>query len=135
MGGVPCFRGTRVPISTLFENLADGMPLGEILEQWPSLNRADVVAVLSLSQAPNPEWDCIMARTLADLIVADPEIMSGTPCFRGTRVPATTLFDNLASGMTITEILEEWPSLNRDDVQEVLRLVSASVARPANKAA
>lgn len=49
MGGVPCFRDTRVPIYTLFEALADGMPLDEILEQWPSLNRADVVAVLSLS--------------------------------------------------------------------------------------
>lgn len=76
-----------------------------------------------------------MARTLADLIVTDSEIMSGIPCFRGTRVPATTLFDNLASGMTVNEILEEWPSLDRDDVLEVLHLVSASVAAPAHEAA
>lgn len=76
-----------------------------------------------------------MNPTFADLIVADPEIMSGTPCFRGTRVPATTLFDNLASGMTVNEILEEWPTLDRDDVLEVLRLVSASVAVPAHEAA
>lgn len=76
-----------------------------------------------------------MDLTLADLIVSNPKIMSGTPCFRGTRVPATTLFDNLASGMSVNEILEQWPSLNRDDVLEVLHLVSASVAVPANKAA
>lgn len=49
MGGVPCFRGTRVPISTLFDALADGMPLDEILRQWPSLNRDDVLAVLALA--------------------------------------------------------------------------------------
>ena len=49
MSGVPCFRGTRVPVATLFENLADGMPLDEILRQWPSLNRDDIVAVLTLA--------------------------------------------------------------------------------------
>lgn len=75
-----------------------------------------------------------MARTLAGLIVSDPEIRSGTPCFRGTRVPATTLFDNLASGMSVSEILEQWPSLNRDDVLEVLHLVSANVAAQTIKA-
>ncbi len=75
-----------------------------------------------------------MELTLADLIVADPETRSGTPCFRGTRVPATTLFDNLASGMSVNEILEQWPSLNHDDVLELLHLVSANVAAQTLKA-
>jgi uncharacterized protein (DUF433 family) len=51
MGGVPCFRGTRIPVSTLFENLADGMGLDEVLEHWPTLDRADVLAVLSEAQS------------------------------------------------------------------------------------
>ncbi len=75
-----------------------------------------------------------MARLLTDLIVSNPEIRSGVPCFRGTRVPATTLFDNLASGMSVNEILEQWPSLNRDDVLEVLHLVSANAAAQTFKA-
>ena len=76
-----------------------------------------------------------MGLTLADLIVSAPGILSGTPCVRGTRVPATTLFGNLASGMSVNEILEQRPSLNRDDVPEVLHLVSASVAAQTIKAA
>jgi uncharacterized protein (DUF433 family) len=56
----------------------------------------------------------------SDVVVVNPEIMSGAPCFRGTRVPVSTLFDNLASGMTVDEILKEWPSLNREDVMVVL---------------
>jgi uncharacterized protein (DUF433 family) len=38
-----------VPVATLFDNLADGVGLEEILAEWPSLNRADVVAVLALA--------------------------------------------------------------------------------------
>jgi uncharacterized protein (DUF433 family) len=49
MGGAPCFRGTRVPVSVVFENLADGMPLADILTNWPTLERDDVIAVLELT--------------------------------------------------------------------------------------
>lgn len=49
MSGTPCFRGTRVPVSVLFENLADGLSVDEILQSWPTLNRADVLAVLALA--------------------------------------------------------------------------------------
>jgi uncharacterized protein (DUF433 family) len=66
---------------------------------------------------------------MTNLIVADPDIMSGTPCFRGTRVPAAVLFDNLADGMSIDEIIEQWPTLNRDDVVAVLELASGEISR------
>jgi uncharacterized protein (DUF433 family) len=49
MGGEPCFRGTRVPVAALFDNLADGVGLEETLAEWPSLNRADIVAVFALA--------------------------------------------------------------------------------------
>ncbi len=45
------FRGTRVPIEVLFENLADGMSLDEILDEYPTLDRDDVVRVLELTSA------------------------------------------------------------------------------------
>ena len=53
-------------------------------------------------------------------IVRDPAIMSGRPVFRGTRVPVDVLFDNLADGLTVNEVLESYPSLNRADVLAVL---------------
>jgi uncharacterized protein (DUF433 family) len=43
LGGRRVFRGTRVPIEALFENLADGMSLDEILDQFPTPARDDVV--------------------------------------------------------------------------------------------
>ena len=48
------------------------------------------------------------------IIVRDPEIMSGTPCFRGTRVPFQTLLDYLESGDTLDDFLEQFPTVNRD---------------------
>jgi uncharacterized protein (DUF433 family) len=46
MGGEPCFRGTRIPVAVLFENLEAGVPLEEILASYPTLERDDVLAVL-----------------------------------------------------------------------------------------
>ena len=51
----------------------------------------------------------------------DPEIMSGAWCFEGTRLPISTLFANLAAGLTIPEYLKEFPSANADHVAEVLQ--------------
>ena len=44
------FRGTRVPVEVLFDNLADGLPLDEIIESYPTLDRGDVLAVLELAR-------------------------------------------------------------------------------------
>jgi uncharacterized protein (DUF433 family) len=50
LGGRPVFRGTRVPIDVLFDNLADGLTLDEILAAYPTLDRADVLSVLQLAR-------------------------------------------------------------------------------------
>jgi uncharacterized protein (DUF433 family) len=55
-------------------------------------------------------------------IVRDPGILAGRPVFRGTRVPIDVLFDNLADGLTVDELLESYPSLSRPDVLAVLDL-------------
>jgi uncharacterized protein (DUF433 family) len=49
MGGRVVFRGTRIPVEVLFENLADGMSLEEILDAYPTLARADAVAAIALA--------------------------------------------------------------------------------------
>jgi uncharacterized protein (DUF433 family) len=48
--GKPVFRGTRLPIETLFEYLADGLTLGYYLETFPSITREQVLAVLRYGQ-------------------------------------------------------------------------------------
>jgi uncharacterized protein (DUF433 family) len=45
-GGEPIFRGTRVPVATLFEQLEEGVGLAEILADFPTLDRGDVLALL-----------------------------------------------------------------------------------------
>jgi uncharacterized protein (DUF433 family) len=48
------------------------------------------------------------------VIVKDPEVLSGTPVFRGTRVPLQALFDSLEGGETIEEFLEGFPGVSRE---------------------
>jgi uncharacterized protein (DUF433 family) len=57
---------------------------------------------------------------MAQAIVRDPEIMHGTPVFRGTRVPAQTLFDYIEGGETLEDFLEGFPTVPRDLALQVL---------------
>jgi uncharacterized protein (DUF433 family) len=49
-----------------------------------------------------------------DAITRDPEIMHGTPVFRGTRVPVQTLFDYLEGGETLEDFLQGFPTVSRE---------------------
>lgn len=48
------------------------------------------------------------------VIVIDAEIMNGTPCFRGTRVPFKNLIDYLEGGHPLDEFLRQFPSVTRE---------------------
>ncbi len=48
------------------------------------------------------------------IVSIDPEIMGGTPCFRGTRVPVQTLLDYLEAGDPLDEFLEDFPTVTRE---------------------
>ena len=50
LGGKPVFSGTRLPVETLFEYLADGQTLNYYLETFPSVTREQVLAVLRYGQ-------------------------------------------------------------------------------------
>ena len=47
LGGEPVFRGTRVPVASLFESLESDCPLNEFLENFPSVSREAAVAVMA----------------------------------------------------------------------------------------
>ncbi len=53
-------------------------------------------------------------------ITSDPEIMHGTPVFRGTRVPVQTLFDYLEGGETLEDFLQGFPTVSRALALEAL---------------
>jgi uncharacterized protein (DUF433 family) len=48
------------------------------------------------------------------VIVSDPEVMNGTPCFRGTRVPFKNLIDYLEGGHPLGEFLRQFPTIGQE---------------------
>ena len=50
MGGTPVFRGTRVPVKSLFDFIETGETLDEFLENFPSVHRADAIEVLQMAR-------------------------------------------------------------------------------------
>ena len=55
-------------------------------------------------------------RMKRGIISRDPEVMGGTPCFGGTRVPIQTLLDYVEAGDSIDEFLKDFPSVTRAQV-------------------
>jgi uncharacterized protein (DUF433 family) len=57
---------------------------------------------------------------MAKVAMRDPEILGGEPVFAGTRVPIKSLFDHLEAGDSITEFLEGFPSVKREQILALL---------------
>jgi uncharacterized protein (DUF433 family) len=57
-----------------------------------------------------------MTTAKQPLITSTPNILRGTPLFRGTRVPVETLIEYLEGGQTIDEFLEGFPTVTREQV-------------------
>ncbi len=57
----------------------------------------------------------------------DPEIMGGTPVFKGTRVPIQTLFDYLEGSDTVEDFLDDYPHVTKESVIEVLEFAKKSI--------
>jgi uncharacterized protein (DUF433 family) len=69
-----------------------------------------------------------MAKTVTEsVILVDPEIMHGTPCFRGTRVPLKNLTDYLERGELIDEFLWQFPTVSREQVIAALEEMKESL--------
>lgn len=58
-------------------------------------------------------------------ISVDPAICHGRACVSGTRVPVSTILDNLAAGLSTEDVLGEYPSLERADIQAVIAYAAA----------
>jgi uncharacterized protein (DUF433 family) len=68
------------------------------------------------------------------VVHSDPEVMSGTPVFVGTRVPFQTLLDYLESGQPLSEFLEDFPTVSKEQAVAALEQAKEALfarARPA----
>ena len=64
--------------------------------------------------------------TTESVIHSDPDILSGTPVFVGTRVPAKTLLDYIEGGHTLDEFLDDFPTVSREQARPALEELVAS---------
>jgi uncharacterized protein (DUF433 family) len=62
-----------------------------------------------------------------NVIVSDPDILSGAPTFQGTRVPVKNLIDCLEAGDSIDEFLEGYPSVKKEQVIAFLEAATEKV--------
>ena len=99
----PAFDGTDVPVQYLFAYLDEGYNLYTFLKYFPSVCMEQAVAAIRAREQVN-----------ADVIIhSERERVSGTPVFKGSRVPVRTLFNYMSYGYPLDEFLEAFPSVER----------------------
>ncbi|MBM3755067.1 MAG: DUF433 domain-containing protein [Acidobacteria bacterium] len=71
---------------------------------------------------------------MESVVVRDPEVMSGEPVFRGTRVLVQTLFDYIESGHSVDRFLEGFPTVTREAamhaIEEAMEALYAEARKP-----
>ena len=75
-----------------------------------------------------PCYDKDVNTVVSDVPISiDPDIMSGSPVFEGTRVPVAALLENLEAGISLDEFLENFPTVTREKAVRVLEYFRASL--------
>ena len=110
-GNGPCFLASRPERLETAEGFKDLTPTTRA-------ERSNTCAVSPMSEIQS------VSQTVVKI---DPEIMSGAPCFVGTRVPIQNLIDYLEGGDSIDEFLEDFPSVTREQVISFLEEAKDSV--------
>ncbi len=67
---------------------------------------------------------------LDDIIISDPEILSGIPVFKGTRVPVKNLFDYLEAGDSVDAFIDDFDYIPRESVLAVLKFTEQIFSQP-----
>jgi uncharacterized protein (DUF433 family) len=76
-------------------------------------------------KATGPKAPCV---NLSDeVILKDPDILGGTPIFRGTRVPFQALLDYLEGGQSLDEFIDDFPTVTREAAISALELAKSAL--------
>ena len=86
---------------------------------WPGLVRASLPVRAESNAAIRLQRECAtiaeeVEESMEQVIVKNPAVLSGEPVFRGTRVPFKALTDYLEGGESLSEFLEQYPSVTRE---------------------
>jgi uncharacterized protein (DUF433 family) len=68
-----------------------------------------------------------MLEELSNRIVIDPEVLSGKPVIKGTRIPVYLIIELVANGIAEKEILRQYPTLKKEDIKAALLYASKIV--------
>ena len=69
-------------------------------------------------------------KEIMERITVDPDQCGGRPCIRGMRIRVTEVLDLLAAGLSFSELLEEMPALEKEDIEAALRFASRRIDHP-----
>ncbi len=79
---------------------------------------------------PNIQNQHKRAKTMSNnLIEISPEILSGTPVFKNTRVPIKTLVDYLSAGESISDFLDDFPTVTKEQAISLLKLAQETLLK------
>lgn len=103
------------------------LPVGTRRQIADSIQRSPKVDVMAVGNGKVLLVECKGARRkvegqlkqlaqIEEMVVSDPEIMRGTPVFKGTRIPVDLVADMLAQGATADEILDGYPTLSKEKI-------------------
>jgi len=62
-----------------------------------------------------------------DVVTISSKVQGGLPCFAGTRVPISSLFDHLRKGYTVDEFIADFPTVSKEQVEGLLDLAEADM--------
>ena len=112
LSGGPVFEGTDVPVKYLFHYTDEVHNLYAFHDDFPQVSKEQAFEAIAKR----------LDTSMDGLIHSNREIHSGTPVFKGTRVPIYLLFGLLAAGGNLEEFLEDYPTVSREQAVETLTL-------------
>ena len=144
MNGVLVFSGTDTPVAKLFDFLADDKGVDAFIAAFSGVSRAQAAQAIELGAAmlqPHA-YDAAHLDGLCggdSVIHSDDAIKGGTPVFKGSRMPVSVLFDNLAhsrDGNTISNFFANYDTfITRKQAAAVLRMAGKALENYAYKSA
>jgi uncharacterized protein (DUF433 family) len=108
-------EGLRLlPVGTRRE-IAESIRRSPKTEKLPVANGTALLIEIGTARR-KVESELKRLANIQEMVVSDPEIMRGTPVFKGTRIPVDLVADMLAQGATAEEILEGYPTLSKEEI-------------------
>ncbi len=142
LSGKPTIKGTGISAALVGQLLRGGYTVEAITSKYLHITEEDVEACRRYGEMLEQQRREEMARTIVkrtpekvadwrDRIVCDPRILVGKPTIKGTRISVEQVTNDLNRGMTVPEILDDYPHLRAEDIDACVKYkaTGASLSR------